>query len=240
MERRVIKFNLVGAICILILIIALVIGLIIGIPKLINQGKNNKNEVQEIKQSNEEKEEVKEIDESQEYVEKIKYPDGSETESIMKYCKSDLGYAMKYDCHLFYPEKNVENSDDYLSLFSNTILITVEKCNEKFEDAEKFMHMERERLEKEYISAIRNTNQSTNTQNNIIDQSEFKVEPIQINDATGIKSIFTTTDGAEYIYCIKINDEEYYKIKVNCSAVFKAEQIPIIEYMINTFEIIKK
>ena len=111
MEGRVIKFNLVGAICILILVISVIVGIITFAIKGI-KNKDNKANQQTA------------IDEEQIYTEKL-YINNQEKQVKMKTCKGSFGYTMNYDIEGFYVEKNVDGIDMFKSLYSDSVYVNV-------------------------------------------------------------------------------------------------------------------
>lgn len=243
MEKRVIKFNLVGAIAVLILIIALIVGLIIGIPKLIDKVKVNKN-VQ-----TEQQKKISEINENTEFNETVVLQTGEERECRLKYLHSQYGYAMKYDADLFYAEKNVLDKDHYYSLYSNSVGIIVEKKEGDFfkisNEIEKQTKLLIEQNKDRYTQkSNKNVNKSANQSSEEI-ENKRKEKLGQVLISTGkmdghdmIKSILVSNDNTEYAYYIKIDDNHYYYILMYCSKSFEVELLPIMEHMINSFVII--
>lgn len=286
MEKKVIKFNLVGTICVFIIAIALIVGVIVGIPKIINKSKDDE------KKAIQSTEEAEEIDENKEYIEKIATQSGEEEEHKFKICKSDLGYSMKYDYELFFNEKNVAESDRYISLYSNTVGITVEKRKGQFAILPQFLNKSLEELEKEIQEAnnsIADLSQSAIPQTTeegtpelieaeemengvvtktIVSSEQVMVEPnqesiqeylrnviqeINVNDMTEFSTIQTEVDGAitfkrtiitsdrvDYLYCIRIDEETFYTLHMYCGEDFVESLLPVMEYMISTFEFIEE
>lgn len=223
MERRVIKFNLVGAICILILIISLIAGLIIYIPKKLNKMENNssnsenqldeKNEVTINQVKTEEKTNV--------------IIDGHEEEITTKTLNSSLGYSMKYDINNFYVESEMEQMDEYRSLLSNTIFINVEKVHGNLD-------AEREQI---YQIAKFETSETKNSEKAVI-ESGVVDEYLNENIPHIIKSTNRTPTNIVYNYYIKADNENYYIVTLNCNTNFEKQMLPIMEKMIETFEIL--
>lgn len=226
MEKKVIKFNLVGAICILVLTIAIIVGLIVGIPKLINKIKDGNNNLSTQKQA-------VAIDESKEYMEKVKTLSGEERDCKMRYCKSKLGYAMKYDIDLFHPQVDSEENNQFISLYSNKVGIGIEKKQGKFEELEEKLKEE----DKERISYEKNSKDQDNEKSKKIE--EMAINTLDINGAKTIKGTVKSEEGTNQIYCIKIDDNSYYNVEVFCSKSFEDEILPVMEHMVESFEIIK-
>ncbi len=222
-NNKVIKFNLMGAIGIIILIIAIIVGVIIGVNKSNNKNKNenqNNNNVEQKVQENVSKdndknqvntneskdsENINAKENTQKKSEEVEISDsnGHKTKHNVKTHESDLGYKMKYDHESFFADKNNENKEKFISLYSNTIGITVEKVNGKIENI----------------------------------SNEFTRLSINGNEAA--KRVSATNETIDEVYFIKKDDKEYFNIHITCGANFKEQVMPVIDYMISTFEIIK-
>lgn len=268
MGKRVIKINLVGAICVLILAVAIIIGLIVGIPKIINKMKVGKHP---------EKSNV--IDENTEFVEKVTNDEGKEIESKLKICKSEFGYTMKYDYELFTVEKNINGIDRFVSLYSNTIGVTVQKQKGKFNRLPEYLNnsiqsndmVNSSNTEYSYYSGninssanVAGSNNSTNSSNfnyssnsgmdeeRVILQELFKrlSEGIRMDNVREFNTIQTEFAGkqafkrtlkndqtTDYIYCVKIDEENFYVIHAYCGEGFTDEVLPVLENMVNSFTI---
>ena len=220
MEKKVIKFNLVGTICIFLLLIAIIVGLVVGIPKIRNKS-NNKNETEKQKQ-----EQLERIDEKKEYNQKISLENGKERECRMKYWKSKFGYAMLYDADSFKVVNKNNRLDDYISLYSNRVGIIVEKKEAKFENVYSQLEEEGNRIIEEDKEDYKN-----NT-------AKFKVDKVKINNYEVVKRTSNLTKNTEINYAIKKDDNTYYYITVYCSKDFEKEFLPIMEAMVESFEIL--
>lgn len=211
MERRVIKFNLVGAICVLILIISIIIGIIVFAVKGHNKndGTNDNNQIIE---------QDKNIDENKEYKEKVTIK-GNEQEIIMKACKGTFGYSMKYDVNSFYVEKDASGRDEFNSLYSNTINVIVFKRNGNYD----------EKVEQLKLNSTNGNNK------NIGDRYNVKEDFIN-----GLRVVIETEDKSEgktSTYYVRA-DDGYFVIEANCGYGFEDMVWPIIEKMIGTFKIL--
>ena len=249
MEKKVIKFNLIGAICILLLIIGIIVGLIIAIPKIKNK-KYNKNELQQ-QSEQQRQQQMERIDGKNEYKEKIKLDNGKEVECRMKYFKSELGYAMKYDADSFYVNQNVKSVDDYISLYSNKVEITIEKKEGEFEKVAEQLESDGKRIKELFKNLYdaneakfefngdkyveKNTNQYKDLNRKI---GELNVESQKINNLETVKRTLISTEDTKITYAIKIDSNNYYYIELNCSKDFEKEQLPIMLKMIESFEIL--
>ena len=220
MEKKVIKFNLVGTICILLLLIAIIVGLVVGIPKIRNKS-NNKNETEKQKQ-----EQLERIDEKKEYNQKISLENGKERECRMKYWQGKFGYAMLYDADSFKVVNKNNRLDDYISLYSNRVGIIVEKKEAKFENVYSQLEEEGNRIIEEDKEDYKN-----NT-------AKFKVDKVKINNYEVVKRTSNLTKNTEINYAIKKDDNTYYYITVYCSKDFEKEFLPIMEAMVESFEIL--
>lgn len=172
MEKKVIKFNLIGAIAILVLVVAVIVGLIIGIPKIIEGAKERSSQSQQQKR-------LAEIDENKEYYEKVVLETGEERECRMKYLKSTFGYAMKFDADLFFAEKNVLDKDNYYSLYSNLVGIMVEKKEGEFSklagEMDQEARKEIEQNKEKYTKCLNNNlNNGNGSMNNSVQQNTAK------------------------------------------------------------------
>lgn len=237
MEKREIKINLVGAICVFIIIIVAIVGLIIGIPKLINNSKNNI-----IAENTKDK-----IDENKEYIERITDKSGNVIESKMKICNSNLGYTMKYDYEKFTVEKNIEETDRYISLFSNTIGITIQKAKGRYSRLSEYLN---KNYQSDRVAIPANSQNEVKTQEEIelekmfrrlserIDYSNiksFNTTKIVLNDRDVMKRTIEHGSGVDYVYCVKIDEENFYVIHVYCGKEFTDSVLLVMENMVNTF-----
>nr|MBP3681469.1 hypothetical protein [Clostridia bacterium] len=217
MERKVIKFNLVGAIGIVILIVAIIIGVIMFMAKGKNRNDNDDTNGNNLIQYNDGK-----IDETKEIKEKITIQ-GSEQEIVMKTCKGSFGYSMKYDTGSFYVEKHVNGIDEFKSLYTNTVNITVYKKNGDYEK-------DMEELKAEY-EKLKNSENGEN----FVDELEIKEK--SINGAKVIVKHEKLSDKRLDTYYIK-NDDGYFVVEANCGLQFENMVGPIIEKMVESFEVL--
>lgn len=215
MERRVIKINLVGAICVVLLIIAAIVGASIGIPKLINKknasNDNNASNVAENKNVNQK-------DSNKEFVESV-MDDGEEVKIKMKYYKSRLGYAMNYASELFAIDEYSSNIDKYVSLYSNTIKFNVEKRDD----------------------ALENILDEIEENDNMYDPEQikdFNTSNMEINGKKVIKRVVKFSSYVDEIYVIKVNNNLSYIIKTAYGENFGKELKYAIEKMIESFEVV--
>lgn len=218
MERKVIKFSLVGFIMTVILIIAAIVGIIIYFPKIKSMisNKDNKNlKDSTAEQSNSDKE----IDEEKQYNETIVINDNTQ-EIAMKKCKGSFGYSVKYDFNAFYVEKDAEGIDKFNSLYSNTVFVYISEKEENYD---------------ENVKKLLNNNI-----NNINDKSviKYNVSETEINGRYCIKEEKVNSYGESNIYYIKKDDNDYYIIQATSGQNFSNEMLPRINKMIETFEIL--
>lgn len=206
MEKRVIKFNLVGAIFVIILIIAIIVGVVMAVAKSKNKNDNSNNSNQ-TEQNNE-------IDENKEIREDVMIQ-GAKREIIMKTCKGSYGYTMEYDVNSFYVEKDVNGMDEFNSLYSDTVKISVLKSSGNYED-------EIEKLK-------------SNSSN--IDTEKYEVEEKVVNGLNINIKKENKPDEKTYTYYIKSYDG-YFVVQVNCGLEFENMMWPIIEKMVESFEIL--
>lgn len=212
MEKRVIKFNLVGAIFVIILIILTIVGIVIIATK---QKNNNDNF-----DSNNQLEQNNDIDENKEIKADVMIQ-GTKREIIMKTCKGSYGYTMQYDINSFYVEKDVNGVDKFNSLYSDTVNISVLKSSGIYEE-----EIEKLRL-----------NSNTMITNNINITYGYEIEEKVINGLKVNIKIEKNTNEKINTYYIKSYDG-YFVVQVNCGLGFEDMLWPVIEKMIETFEIL--
>jgi len=135
MQGKVIKFNLVGGICVLIIIISIIVASIIYIPKLFSSKKDESKLENSSNSSidNQKEQIVNQIQDEAEYKEIINI-NGQDEEITMKKFVSEYGYSMKYDVNSFYINKEVKEVDMFSSLYSDTVYINVSYNNENFDE----------------------------------------------------------------------------------------------------------
>ena len=169
-----------------------------------NENSNNSNQAE---QNNE-------IDENKEIREDVMIQ-GAKREIIMKTCKSSYGYTMEYDVNSFYVEKDVNGMDEFNSLYSDTVKISVLKSSGNYED-------EIEKLK-------------SNSSN--IDTEKYEVEEKVVNGLNINIKKKNKPDEKIYTYYIKSYDG-YFVVQVNCGLEFENMMWPIIEKMVESFEIL--
>lgn len=212
MEKRVIKFNLVGAIFVIILIILAIVGIVI----IATKPKNNNDNFD----SNNQLEQNNDIDENKEIKADVMIQ-GTKREIVMKTCKGSYGYTMQYDINSFYVEKDVNGVDKFNSLYSDTVNISVLKSSGIYEE-----EIEKLRL-----------NSNTMITNNINITDGYEIEEKVINGLkVNIKKEKNTNEKINTYY-IKSYDG-YFVVQVNCGLGFEDMLWPVIEKMIETFEIL--
>lgn len=212
MEKRVIKFNLVGAIFVIILIILTIVGIVI----IATKPKNNNDNFD----SNNQLEQNNDIDENKEIKADVMIQ-GTKREIIMKTCKGSYGYTMQYDINSFYVEKDVNGVDKFNSSYSDTVNISVLKSSGIYEE-----EIEKLRL-----------NSNTMITNNINITDGYEIEEKVINGLkVNIKKEKNTNEKINTYY-IKSYDG-YFVVQVNCGLEFEDMLWPVIEKMIETFEIL--
>ena len=212
MEKRVIKFNLVGAIFVIILIILTIVGIVI----IATKPKNNNDNFD----SNNQLEQNNDIDENKEIKADVMIQ-GTKREIIMKTCKGSYGYTMQYDIISFYVEKDVNGVDKFNSLYSDTVNISVLKSSGIYEE-----EIEKLRL-----------NSNTMITNNINITYGYEIEEKVINGLKVNIKIEKNTNEKINTYYIKSYDG-YFVVQVNCGLGFEDMLWPVIEKMIETFEIL--
>lgn len=200
MESRTIKISLVKVVICLILIVTIVVVAIkLFKKKDINITQEAENQIITYEQNT--------VDEEKEYIVDVLI-NGNNEQITMKTCKGTFGYLMKYDVYQFYVEKNVDNKDEFKSLVSDTIYMSVEKKDESYDELkEKFISQEKEIGEEFYI-----------------------------NGKKAFKLVSELSDKKYFEYYIE-NDNRYFIIIGNCGLNFQSNVMPIMEKMVESFEI---
>lgn len=253
MEKKVIKFNLVGAIFTLILIIALIVGLIVWIPKIKKQMNNNK-ETQKLSQEQEDR-----INSEKDYKEILTLENGKEVQTRMRYFKSDYGYAMKYEADLFYVNKVPENADDYISLYSNSVGLLIDKREGKFDELQQKLTEEGNKEKEQnkeaydrntsemvfngdrYEEKEKNPNHDIDGEKQRLDKvGQMEIQQIKINNIDAYKRTLISKEDVKITYVLKKDDNTYYNIEMRCSKDFEEDLLPIMEKMVESFEILIK
>lgn len=214
MERRVIKFNLMGAIGVLLLIIATIVGItVFAINKKngSNKESNPKNQQQQQQQIPENTDAYKEID-MKESVD----IGGEKVELIIKPFESELNYKMNLASEKFYFDKNEDGKDIFKSQESDSILMEISKVDQGFNDKkESLINGQTER---------RGINES------------YRMNAIDING----KLVYIDQekiDGVFYFNYYINKDDMYYIVNVHCDDSFTNNLVPVIDAMLNSFEI---
>lgn len=221
-EGKVIKFNLMGAIGVLILIIAVIVGLVIGIPKL----KNNDNEQGEVNNSSGEQKETKESEEDKEKeIKRNIIVNGDEQEIDLKEFTSSLGYTMYYDIEKFYIENKEDTPvDRYESLYSNSIIFLVSKRAMNYEDN---------------VEALNARMQGSSNLNDTSSEVSYNIEETKIGNSRAIEEI--TIDPAQYIMTYIVEDKNDEKncfyIEIRFNRQFEETILPVVREMLKTFEV---
>lgn len=122
MEGKVIKFNLVGAICVIIFIVLAIVGIVVF---AINGNDIRKNNIDDDKHT-----EVRNSEQEVLEYEKTIMINGQEQKFNFKTYKSKLGYKIDYDIDSFYIDYT--GKDEFKSLYTNDIFMNISKVNEDF------------------------------------------------------------------------------------------------------------
>ena len=209
MERRVIKFNLMGAIFVLLLIIAAIVGIIVF---AINAS-NGKIRDKKIKEDIQEQQEAQKNDQM-EVREKIIV--GNEQKEItMRTHISKLKYRMNYDVDSFYIIDDDSSIDRYSSQYTDAIYLNVTKSTDPF---------------------VNKVNELiTISGKNKTEDPSYKLSELNINGklcyverAPKDKEIFIN-------YYIEAN-EGFYIIETHCGEELQEVTLATIEKMIMSFE----
>lgn len=209
MERKVIKFNLMGAIGVLILIIAFVIGITVFITNKSNS--ENKNKKQSQQQIQENRDDYKEVNEKQSV-----QINGQKIEYIVKPFESKLKYKINLPSEKFYFEGNTEGKDIFKSLESDSISMEIFKNDTGFKyKSEELIVNEAQRMK---------------------DNKTYKLKAINLNGRLCYIEQEELSEELYLNYYIE-NKEEYYTIKVRCDNSFSVQLIPILDNMIKSFKI---
>ncbi len=212
MERRVIKFNLMGAIGVLLLIItAIVVITIFATNKnnAENKEKNGKDNPQQQIQENHDS--YKEAD-----IKETVNIEGQDTEIIVEPFESELKYKINLPSEKFYFDGNSEGKDIFKSLESDSILMEIFKTEGGYkEKTEELINMQAER---------RNNNES------------YRMNALDLNGKLCYVDQEKREDGFHFNYYIQ-NDESYYTVQVKCDEYFVNQLLPIVDKMVENFQI---
>ena len=212
MERRVIKFNLMTAIVVCTLIILAIIG-IIWFAVNRNSGKNTSKKEKNQQQVIENKEEYNELDEKA-----TVDIDGEDVEITMKKFVSELNYKMNYAADKFYFDGNRELKDVFKSLESDTIIVEISKTDEGFKaKSEDLVSGQSER---------RKANES------------YRSNAVELNGKIcPIEQEQKETEFNFNYYIPVENSDAYYTVNVRCAQQFIDSTIPVVDKMMESFEI---
>lgn len=210
---RVIKFNLMGAICILILIIAIIIGIIKYVPKLFNDREINKTDKENISGEHSEEQEEKK------YKETINI-NGDNIEIVTQNYKSAYGYSMKYDVNSFYVETDKNEMDCFNSLVSDTIYINVIKKDDAYNEKVERLNKNIDKVSKEA---------------GIVEYFVFNKVINGINATCEVKKL---ADRSIYTYYLKESSNTYFIVQARLDKNFEERMLPIIDFMLESFEIL--
>lgn len=207
MERRVIKFNLMGAIGILLLII----GSIVGIVVFVSHNNNSTND-KKVNQTVENKDDYKEVETKQ-----IVRINGRDTEvTFNRYESKNLKYAMNYAPENFYFDESQQDKDIFGSLESSTIMIEVSK-NEQGSTSKS----------DEIVNGQYEKHMSNYT---------YRLCRLNVGDKVCYGEQEINEGILYYNYYIEYGNI-YYAIKLQCGEQFKEAITPIFDRMVGSFEI---
>ncbi|MBR2786128.1 MAG: hypothetical protein IKD76_01275 [Clostridia bacterium] len=235
MEKRVIKFSLVGVICVLIAIAVGIGALVYGLSgtkgekvgekiidkTAIEEQNTSKDEVAEktstsTKKDNTEKKKNSVKKEVTEYTDTV-VVNGEEQEVEFKVYKSNLGYQMAYDVSSFYVQYS--DIDEYKSLLTDTIYVNISKKKGDF-DA----------LAEELVNAT-----NTRVQRN----SGYTLSQNSINGKRAFKEMETDASGVTRVnyYIYSGNGEEYFVVNAVCGKEVKDYTLAVVDKMVETFKV---
>ena len=209
MGGRVIKINLMGAIFTIIIIIAVIVGTVILVTKFIPKNANGN----ETTNNNSTQNNSNEIDVNKMYTENV-LVDGQKKEVTMKYYKSNLNYAMKFDVDIFYIDISKENVDQFKSKYTDLVYlnITKEKTN--------------------YSEKVNELNKKAS--NEVLQNSTYTIKETKVNNKTAVRAQKDDMTGTLITYIIEAKDG-CYAIDIQCGKELKNTMIPIIEKMVESF-----
>jgi hypothetical protein len=212
MERRVIKFNLVGAICILILIIAGIVGIVmltINLSKNIGKKPDSTSAQQQ-------PECVEEPNQSNEIKDKI-VVNGEEKEiTLKKYVNEDNMFEMLYETSRFYVETTTNDKVVFKSAESDTISLEIQKFDQGFKDKSQ-----------EII---------VNEAKKMRENETYSLEAKDLNGRLCYVEEETKDEDLYITYTIE-KEERYYIVNVKIGKDFIESNKQIIQRMMRTFRI---
>lgn len=209
MERRVIKINLVGAICVLILIIAAIVGIIVF---AISRNKGDAN-----KDNNQQEETQQMPDNKESEIKEQIVIDGQTQEITMKKYESGLRYSINYAMDNFYIDKSSKDKDIFKSLESDTVFVEIEKIEDGFVDKSR-----------ELIT-------SEASKKN--EDASYNMDTINLNGRLCYIERYTKDENMYMDYFIE-KEKSYYHVKVQIGKEFIKTNQPIIEKMMLSFRTI--
>jgi len=209
MGGKVIKFNLMGAIGVLILIITVIVGIVV----FATRGKKDENKTQSDKQNvvKEEKNGYTELD-----TKENAQINGITKELTMRKFESKLGYKMDYDVDSFYIDNKENGMDVIKSLVSDTVEVKITLVNDYYNDLVRVLYANVDAMKKQYPS--------------------YELNQINNDKITCLIENKKTNDSVQKTYFIK-NNRGYYEIKATCGTDFENTIIPIIDKMVESIEI---
>lgn len=209
MGGKVIKFNLMGAIGVLILIITVIVGIVV----FATRGKKDENKNQSDKQNvvKEEKNGYTELD-----TKENAQINGITKELTMRKFESKLGYKMDYDVDSFYIDNKENGMDVIKSLVSDTVEVKITLVNDYYNDLVRVLYANVDAMKKQYPS--------------------YELNQINNDKITCLIENKKTNDSVQKTYFIK-NNRGYYEIKATCGIDFENTVIPIIDKMVESIEI---
>lgn len=209
MERRVIKFNLMGAIFVLILIISIIVGIIIFAINKNGGDKENKNDSTSGIQEN--KDSYAELDTKEKVL-----INNENVEVTMRTYESKLGYKSNYAIDKFYIDSQTEEKDVLKSLESNTIALEITKGEGNFK--EKSEELIANQAEKRKSNASYKMNAKSLNEKDVY---YWEVEEVENNISKK--------------YYVQ-NGDSYFLVLLNCDKQFANEIIPIVDKMIESIK----
>lgn len=222
MQGRVIKFNLIGAICVLIAIITIIVMVIVHFVGKddTNNSSTTNNETANVNDNNS-KIGINVLETKSKIKENVTI-NGQKTEVLMEKFESVLGYSMNYSIDNFFimhDAETEEESDDFASLKSNTITINISK---HYED---FAEISEEILVKDINDFEGNTVKQYNSFRTYINTIEI------------VKERIVSEEQIQLNYYMK-SEEGYFLVEAKIGLEFIASVEPVLEKMLNSFEIL--
>lgn len=210
MGGKVIKINLMGAIGVVLLIIASIIGIIVFVNS--NKNNNNSNSKQNNSQNTivDDKSSYKELDRKE-----IVIINGLNKEVTFRTYEKFPQYKIDYAVDSFYVDDRDEFKQYFESQVSDSIVIEISKTIGYQEKRNELITYEEQRKG---------------------ENNKYKVEKKEIN---GHECYLETKDDDRDVlrnYYIE-SENEYFAVKIRCGKEYADTTIPIIEKMMETFQI---